>query len=38
MDVLFGPEWEILVRAGQRVVAGSTVIARRIDREQPHGA
>lgn len=38
MDVLFGPEWEILVRAGQRVVAGSTVIARRTDREQPHGA
>jgi phosphatidylserine decarboxylase len=37
MDVLFGPEWEILVRAGQRVVAGSTVIANRIDREQPHG-
>jgi phosphatidylserine decarboxylase len=38
MDVLFGREWEILVRTGQRVVAGSTVIARRIDREQPHGA
>jgi phosphatidylserine decarboxylase len=28
MDVLFGPEWEIVVRAGQRVTAGSTVIAR----------
>jgi phosphatidylserine decarboxylase len=38
MDVLFGPEWEITVRAGQRVVAGSTIIARRIDREQPHVA
>jgi phosphatidylserine decarboxylase len=38
MDVLFGPEWEILVRVGQRVTAGSTVIARRIDREQTHGA
>ena len=38
MDVLFGPEWEITVRPGQRVVAGSTIIARRIDREQPHGA
>jgi phosphatidylserine decarboxylase len=36
MDVLFGPEWEILVRAGQRVTAGSTVIARRIDRGQPN--
>jgi phosphatidylserine decarboxylase len=34
MDVLFGPEWEILVRPGQRVAAGSTVIARRLDREQ----
>ena len=38
MDVLFGPEWEITVRPGQRVTAGSTVIARRLDREQPHGA
>jgi phosphatidylserine decarboxylase len=38
MDVLFGPEWEILVHAGQRVTAGSTVIARRLDREQPHVA
>ena len=38
MDVLFGPEWEITVHTGQRVTAGSTVIARRIDREQPHGS
>jgi phosphatidylserine decarboxylase len=38
MDVLFGPEWEITVRPGQRVTAGSTVIARRIDRGQPHDA
>jgi phosphatidylserine decarboxylase len=30
MDVLFGPEWEITVHPGQRVTAGSTVIARRI--------
>jgi phosphatidylserine decarboxylase len=37
MDVLFGPEWEVEVRPGQRVVAGSTVIARRRDREQSHG-
>jgi phosphatidylserine decarboxylase len=38
MDVFFGPEWEVTVRTGQRVTAGSTVIARRIDREQPHGS
>ena len=38
MDVLFGPEWEITVRTGERVVAGSTVIARRIGEEQRHGA
>ena len=38
MDVLFGPEWEITVRPGERVTAGSSVIARRIDRGQPHGA
>jgi len=38
MDVLFGPEWEITVRAGQRVAAGSTIIARRLDREQSHGS
>ena len=29
MDVLFGPEWEITVRPGQRVAAGSSIIARR---------
>src|SRR5579871_853535 len=28
MDILFGPEWAIVVRAGERVTAGSTVIAR----------
>src|ERR1700732_3763425 len=28
-DVEFGPEWEILVKPGMRVSAGSTVIARR---------
>jgi phosphatidylserine decarboxylase len=32
-DVLFGPEWEITVRSGQRVSAGSSVIARRLDRK-----
>jgi phosphatidylserine decarboxylase len=31
MDVLLGPEWEIAVRPGQRVSAGSSVIARRMD-------
>jgi phosphatidylserine decarboxylase len=38
VDVLFGPEWEISVKPGMRVSAGSSVIARRIDREQAHGA
>jgi len=32
MDVLFGPEWEIVAQIGQRVSAGSSVIARRKDR------
>jgi phosphatidylserine decarboxylase len=32
-DVLFGPEWEITVRPGQRVAAGSSIIARRLDRK-----
>jgi phosphatidylserine decarboxylase len=31
MDVIFGPEWEILVQPGMRVSAGSSVIARRRD-------
>jgi phosphatidylserine decarboxylase len=31
MDVLFGPEWEIVVKRGMRVAGGSTVIARRLD-------
>jgi phosphatidylserine decarboxylase len=34
MDVLLGPEWEITVRPGMRVTAGSSVIARRIDGGQ----
>lgn len=29
MDVLFGPEWNILVRAGERVSAGTSVLAER---------
>jgi phosphatidylserine decarboxylase len=36
MDVLLGPEWEIVVRPGMRVAAGSSVLARR--KEAPHGA
>jgi phosphatidylserine decarboxylase len=28
VDVLFGPEWEVAVRVGQRVWAGSSVVAR----------
>lgn len=28
VDVLFGPEWEITVRPGMRVAAGSSIIAR----------
>lgn len=31
VDVLFGPEWEITVRPGMRVAAGSSILARRID-------
>lgn len=31
MDVLLGPEWEITVAPGQRVSAGSSVIARRVE-------
>jgi len=38
VDVLFGPEWEIAVHPGQRVSAGSSVIARLPDRGAPHGA
>ncbi len=31
VDVLMGPEWEIVVRPGMRVSAGSSIIARRVD-------
>jgi phosphatidylserine decarboxylase len=31
MDVHFGPEWEIIVQEGQRVSAGSSILARRKD-------
>jgi phosphatidylserine decarboxylase len=29
VDVFFGPEWEVTVRVGERVSAGSSVVARR---------
>jgi phosphatidylserine decarboxylase len=29
MDVILGPEWDITIRVGERVAAGSSVIARR---------
>jgi phosphatidylserine decarboxylase len=32
MDVLFGPEWRILVETGQRVAAGTTVLAERVQQ------
>jgi phosphatidylserine decarboxylase len=32
MDVLLGPEWEIIVKPGMRVSAGSSILARRQDR------
>jgi phosphatidylserine decarboxylase len=28
MDVFLGPEWEVLVKAGQRVAGGSGILAR----------
>ncbi|MBV9504920.1 MAG: phosphatidylserine decarboxylase [Acidobacteriia bacterium] len=37
LDVLFGPEWQIVVRPGMRVAAGSSVVARRIDRAAEPG-
>lgn len=32
VDIEFGREWEVVVREGQRVSAGSTVLAKRRDR------
>jgi phosphatidylserine decarboxylase len=37
VDVLLGPEWEIVVEPGMRVAAGSSILARRRDGEQSHG-
>ena len=33
VDVMFGPEWDILVREGMHVAAGSSILARRNDVE-----
>lgn len=30
MDIVFGPEWELVAETGQRVAAGSTVLARKV--------
>ncbi len=38
VDVLFGPEWDITVKPGMRVSAGSSVIARRNAGDRVHGA
>lgn len=35
VDVVFGPEWDILVHEGMRVAGGSSVLARRNDVERP---
>jgi phosphatidylserine decarboxylase len=37
VDILFGPEWEIVVQSGMRVAAGSSIIARRRDPGEAHG-
>lgn len=35
VDVIFGPEWVLEVRAGMRVSAGTSILAHRADRAQP---
>ena len=37
VDVLFGPEWQIVVKPGDRVAAGSSVIARRRGQDRTNG-
>jgi phosphatidylserine decarboxylase len=34
-DVIFGPEWNLEVTPGMRVSAGSSVLARRRESDQP---
>jgi len=38
VDVVFGPEWAIVVHEGMRVAGGSSVLARRSDMESPDEA
>ncbi len=38
VDVLFGPEWAVTVKPGERVAAGSSVIARITDPVNQDGA
>ncbi|HUI78317.1 MAG TPA: phosphatidylserine decarboxylase [Bryobacteraceae bacterium] len=38
VDLLLGPEWEVVVHPGMRVAAGSSVVARRLDVPETHGA
>jgi phosphatidylserine decarboxylase len=38
VDVLFGPEWNVTVKPGERVAAGSSVIARIADPVDQDGA
>ena len=35
VDVLFGPEWKTAVKLGDRVSAGSTILARRAGEQEP---
>ncbi len=35
VDVMFGPEWDIVVHEGMRVAAGSSILARRNDTVPP---
>lgn len=37
MDVFLGPEWNIIVKTGERVSAGSSVLAERVDRANMAG-
>jgi phosphatidylserine decarboxylase len=38
VDVLFGPEWRLVVQLGDKVVGGATVLARRADFAIPEEA
>ena len=31
VDVIFGPEWSFMAKVGDKVAAGSTILARRSD-------